>query len=111
MILFVTTLAGNCNCCALNVIRTGITTYSKAHICGIEFTAGQDIAGDGNKTCGSIITCVVGGQSLYGKVVKFFSFFCERNDGLYAYIEWFNKPDYPFEGTPLVVRVRDHMCV
>ena len=33
---------------------------------------------------------------------------CVRNDGLFAYVEWLGKPDYPFEGTPLIVRVRDN---
>ena len=33
---------------------------------------------------------------------------CVHNTGSYAYIRWFNKTDYPFEGTPLVVRIRDN---
>ena len=47
-------------------------------------------------------------QLLYGKVLKFFSHICVNSNGLYAYVQWFNMPDYPFEGTPLVVRVRDN---
>ena len=39
---------------------------------------------------------------------QFFRSVCVRNDGLFAYVEWLGKPDYPFEGTPLIVRVRDN---
>ena len=89
-------------------IRSGILTNSKASICGVEFTADQDLAGDDYQTCGSVITCVINGQSMYGKVLKFFSHICRENDGLYTYVQWMNKTDYPFEGTPLVVRVCDN---
>ena len=27
---------------------------------------------------------------------------------MYAYVRWFRKTDYPFEGSPLVVRIRDN---
>ena len=88
-------------------IRYGVISHAKADICGVKFAANQPITGGRYGTCGSVITCVLAGQSVYGKVVKFFSHRCEKNNGLYAYVEWFNKTDYPFEGTPLVVRVRD----
>ena len=91
----------------MNDIRTGLITYTKSNICGVEFRAGQNIAGNANKTCGSIVTCVVDGQSRYGIVIHFFKHICVRNDNLYAYIEWLNSTDYPFEGTPLIVRIRD----
>ena len=47
------------------------------------------------------------GQSVYGRVVKFFEHICPKISGLYAYVEWFNKTDYP-TGTPLVVRIQDN---
>ena len=85
----------------------GLITHTRANICGVEFTSGQDIAGSKYGTCGSVFTCVIDGQSVYGNALNFFSHACDKNDGLYAYVEWFNMPDYPFEGTPLVVRVKD----
>ena len=51
---------------------------------------------------------MIDGQSVYGKVNKFLSHSCDDNKGLYAHVQWFNKTDYPFEDTPLVVRVRDN---
>ena len=33
---------------------------------------------------------------------------CERNMGMYAYVRWFRKTDYPFEDSPLVVGIRDN---
>ena len=33
---------------------------------------------------------------------------CIKCKGMFAYVEWFGKPEYPFEGTPLIVRVRDN---
>ena len=83
-----------------------MVSHAKANICDVMFTAGQSIRA--GTTCGSIITCVIDGQSRYGKVVKFFSHICGNIGGMYAYVEWFKKTNYPFEGTPLVVRVRDN---
>ena len=90
----------------MNKIRQGLVAYTKADICGVEFTAGQDVTGGAHGTCGSVFTCVIERQSVYGKILKFFSPICAQNKDLYAYVEWFNKTDYP-TGTPLVVRVRD----
>lgn len=89
------------------MIRTGIITFSKCKVCGVSFTAGQYIGGGRQRTCGSVVTCVVDGNSRYGVVQRFFKHICVHNSGLFAYIHWFNKPDYPFEGTPLVVRIQD----
>ena len=125
------THSGKCDCCSMQDIRDNIVSRTKAgmntltpsppspssitthpshthsDICGVEFTAGQDVGGGGLGRCGSIVTCVARGQSVYGKVVRFFSYICEQNNGMYAYIEWFRVPDYPMGGTPSVVRVQD----
>ena len=87
-------------------------SYAKASICGVEFTAGESVSGSGHhvspRRCGSVITCVIRGQSVYGKVLNFFSPSCAFNKGLYAYIEWFSTPEYLVRGSPLVVRVSDN---
>ena len=31
-------------------------------------------------------------------------------NGLFAFVDWFRVPDYPMNGTPLVVRVRDNVA-
>ena len=90
----------------MDAIRHGLISHAKANVCDVIFTAGQSIRA--GRTCGSIITCVIDGQSRYGKVVKFFSHICGNIGGMHAHVEWFKKTDYPFEGTPLVVRVRDN---
>ena len=92
-------------------ISSTIVSHSSAHICGSDFIANHPIGGCGVegkvKRCGSMIVCVIGGQSYYGRVIKFFRSACDRCDGMFAYVEWLGRPEYPFEGTPLIVRVRD----
>lgn len=99
-------IIGKCDCCSMREIQTQVIAHSKANILGVEFTAGQDIVP--GKRCGSILTSVIDGQSMYGKVLKFFSCACNKNTGVYAFVEWMNVPDYPMSGTPLVVRLRDN---
>ena len=99
---------GQCCCCSKNDIRRGLISYTKADICGVEFSAGQSVRGNRCGRCGSVFTCVIDGQSVYGNALKFFSHACDNNNGLYAHVQWFNMPDYPFEGTPLVVRIQDN---
>ena len=74
----------------------------------MEFTAGQALDGGRFATCGSLVTCVVDGTSVYGKVIKFFALNCVHSSDKFAYIEWLNMPEYPMDGTPLVVRVSDN---
>ena len=76
----------------------------------MEFSAGQELHGGGpGGRCGSLVTCVIGGRSIYGKVVKFFKRVCDSDsNSLFAYVEWCARPEYPMNGTPLIVRVRDN---
>ena len=86
-----------------------LVCYPRADICGVEFTAGQDLSGNRWGRCGSVVTCVVRGQSIYGKVIKFFERLCDSDtNSLFAYIEWFHMPEYPMNGTPLIVKVGDN---
>ena len=90
-------------------LRANLVCYPRADICGIEFTAGQDLSGNRWGRCGSVVTCVVRGQSIYGKVIKFFERLCDSDaNSLFAYIEWFHMPEYPMNGTPLIVKVGDN---
>ena len=104
------TYAGKCNCCSMDDIRNNLVSFARADICGVQFTAGQALDGGRSGRCGSLVTCVVEGQSIYGRVVRFFVLNCTSNRGrnAYAYIEWLNMPEYPMGGTPLVVKVRDN---
>jgi hypothetical protein len=87
------------------------TTYCDiTHI--IYITANDDIvgyAGEGKpKSYGSVVVCVIDGQSYYDRVVRFFFSVCSTYKGMFAYVERFGKPEYPFKGTPLIVWVRDN---
>ena len=81
-----------------------ITAYHIAHIMGIHFRCNEwDTSA---KRCGSVITCVVGGRSLYARVHAFVSVY-DNNEPGYALVGWFGEPEYPLRGTPLVVRVSE----
>ena len=96
-------------------IRSMIIQATKSNICGVEFTSGEDMCvvvdEEIVKRCGSVIVSVIDGQSYYGRVVKFFKSACNKQSGSFAYVDWLGKPDYPFDNTPLIVRVRDNASV
>ena len=79
--------------------ETSINSYSIANILGLHFKAGEW----GNRICGSVITCVVHGRSVYGRVRRFLSVEGDTSPG-YASVLWFGEPVYPFDN-PLVVCV------
>ena len=76
-----------------------VSAYSVAWIMGEHFRAGEW----GNRRCGSIITCVINGRSIYGIVRKFLLVDGDPCPG-YASVVWFGPPEYPC-GNPLKVRV------
>ena len=78
-----------------------VTAYKIAFVLGQHFRAGE--WGSDSPRCGSVVTCVVNGRSLYARVRRFLSVDGDVCVG-YASVEWFSKPEYPF-GNPLVVRV------
>ena len=88
---------------------TVLIRYTRANICGVEFTSGERIDGGRSGRCGSLVTCVIHGQSVYGRVIHFVKRLCDSNtNNLFAYIEWFPVPEYPMDGTPLIVKVGDN---
>ena len=79
-----------------------------AKIGGVLFTAGESIEGvkrsnaDKMLRCGSVITLVLGGRSLYAWVIRFLSF-----DSIHlAHVRWLPIPEYPC-GTPVIVTLRN----
>ena len=78
----------------------GLTCFAVASVMGVEFQSGQW----GRRTCSSIITCVINGRSLYGRVVKFFYIPGDRCPG-YASVVWFGAPRYPLGSNRLEVVV------
>ena len=70
---------------------------------GKRFSAG-DRLGVGER-CGSVVTTVIRGRSLYGLVRKFYRVFCQCNRCVdVAVVSWFPSPTYP-DNDPLTVRI------
>ena len=81
--------------------------HKQAKICGIKFTSGESMHGvkrtrEKMLRCGSVITLVSAGRSLYAWVSQFLSYF----DIHLAHVNWLPVPDYP-TGSPIVVRLRN----
>ena len=76
-----------------------ISEFKVAHILGKHFKAGEW----GSFRCGSVITCVMNGRSLYAKVNRFIKVEDDNCEG-YASVTWFGVPEYPFLENPLVVK-------
>ena len=79
--------------------------YKSAKIGGVLFTSGESIEGvkrssdDKMLRCGSVITLVLGGRSLYAWVIRFLSF-----DRIHlAHVRWLPIPEYPL-ALPLLLR-------
>ena len=89
--------------CRCRVEHCNIYSHSTAVICGKRFTAGEFLRC--GKRCGSVVTRVVGGRSIYGLVKHFIRLRCDciqRFD--FGLITWFPHPVYP-DNDPLTVRI------
>ena len=79
--------------------------YSMALIGGKRFNAGERLRL--GSRCGSIVTMVKDGRSVYGLVKNFYRFICQCDIPLttdFAVVTWFPFPEYP-DITPLYVRI------
>lgn len=76
-----------------NAVDQGdLTVYNIAKILGKHFRAGDWGKWD-QERCGSVITCVVNGRSLYARVIRFIK--CEDDSCPgYASVRWFSEPTY-----------------
>lgn len=81
--------------------------HKHANICGIHFTAGENMHGNKDNRCGSMITAVINGRSVYGYVESFFTRVCMNDRDIYVHVRWLPRPVYPFLNSPLVVRIPD----
>ena len=79
-----------------------LNEYNIAFIMGTHFRSAEW----GSYRCGSVITCVISGRSVYARVNKFFTVDGDDCEG-YASVTWFGAPEYPVDGNPLVVRCRE----
>lgn len=77
--------------------------YTMALIGGKRFNGGERLR-IGSR-CGSVVTMVKDGRSVYGLVKKCYRVVCECNIAFdFVVVTWFPFPDYP-DGTPLYVRI------
>ena len=88
--------------CDIDDLSMAVTSYPIAYIMGVHFRSGE---WDKHPWCGSVITCVLDGRSLYARVNAFIYVDGDECPG-YASVTWFSEPSYLLGGrTPLVVRV------
>ena len=77
--------------------------HAQASIGGNRFTAGEALLS--GKRCGSVVTRVVSGRSVYGRATQFLRVECGcHHFGEVAVVEWFPPPTYP-DGDPLTVKI------
>ena len=67
-----------------------VCVFQIAYILNKHFKAGE---WGMHPRCGSVITCVINGRSLYARVVKFMKVEGDRCPG-YASVSWFSEPTY-----------------
>jgi len=91
------------NYMGIGVDQLSVCCYEHAFILGVHFRAGE---WDKSPRCGSVVTCVLDGQSCYARVERFLQIAHDTDCPGYASVRWFSKPSYP-AGTPVVVRVNE----
>ena len=77
--------------CVLDCLS--VTSYHIARIMGVHFRTGK--WGTGKSRCGSVITTVIEGRSLYARVHRFLMVEGDECPG-YASVSWFSEPHYLF---------------
>ena len=89
--------------CECHVAGCNTFQCSKATIGGKNFSAGEKLLA--GRRCGSVVTSVIAGRSMYGLVKQFVRVVCGclRFDD-FAIVTWFPRPTYP-DGDPLTVRI------
>ena len=89
--------------CGCRTENNVVHSHSKAIIGGKDFTAGESLIS--GRRCGSVVTMVKRGRSVYGLVKRFIRVLCgcvRVYD--FAIVSWFPLPVYP-DGDPLTVRI------
>ena len=88
-----------------DVQMLSVTSFEIAYILNNHFKAGE---WGSYPRCGSVITCVIGGRSLYGYVKRFLKVEGDDCPG-YASVGWFSEPVYIFGAEyPLGVCVNEN---
>jgi hypothetical protein len=89
--------------CGCLVSGCGCYQHSKAIIGGKTFNAGEKLIP--GLRCGSVVTSVISGRSMYALVKQFLRVVCKcLRFHQFAVVTWFPRPTYP-DGDPLTVRI------
>ena len=89
--------------CGCASVHCSCYEYSMALIGGKRFTAGEQLRL--RSRCGSVVTMVKDGRSVYGLVKHFYRVTCECDMVIdFVSVTWFPFPEYP-DGTPLYVKI------
>ena len=89
--------------CGCRLGQSVVYAYTRAKIGGKRFNAGESLRL--GVRCGSVVTMIRGGRSVYGLIKKFYRVMCVCHSFLdVVLITWFPFPNYP-DGDPLTVRI------
>ena len=89
--------------CGCRLDHSALLSHFTALIGGKRFNAGEKLRP--GVRCGSVLTMVRGGRSVYGLVKQFLRVVCACNCFVdFVVVTWFPFPDYP-DGDPLTVRI------
>ena len=84
-----------------------VTVYNVTMILNKHFRAGE---WGMSPRCGSVVTCVLNGRSVYGRVLKFLNVDEVHDCPGYAVVRWFGEPTYVNSLCPRVVLNGVNIC-
>ena len=89
--------------CGCRSTQCSCYEYFRALIGGKRFNSGERLRL--GSRCGSVVTMVKDGRSVYGLAKHFYRVVCQCDITIdFVVVTWFPFPDYP-DGTPLYVRI------
>ena len=89
--------------CGCRVDHSIVHEHKLGKIGGKRFTSGEILRV--GRRCGSVVTMVSGGKSVYGLIKKFYRIYCACSSFVdFVVVTWFPNPHYP-DRDPLTVEI------
>ena len=89
--------------CGCRLGHSAVYEHARANIGGKCFNAGEKLRV--GVRCGSVVTMIAGGRSVYGLIKKFYRVVCTCHSFIdFVLLTWFPLPNYP-DGDPLTVKI------
>ena len=89
--------------CGCRVGHSVVYEYTRVEIGGKCFNAGEKLCA--GVRCGSVVTMIRGGRSMYGLIKKFYRVICPCHSFIdFIFVTWFPLPIYP-DGDPLTIKI------